>query len=137
MPEEVHVRTFPCYCKNCLEERYLACENREFAGDFELQVLRKKGERTPGTRFNEEARTSILNGREVEVEKIVGSWYVEGRYEYEIVEERTGATMWIDADKLKCYEMMEQYEINSNWKKKSARNWVQLHIVILNSGLFL
>ena len=63
MPEEVHVRTFPCYCKNCLEERYLACENREFAGDFELQVLRKKGERTPGTRFNEEARTSILNGR--------------------------------------------------------------------------
>ena len=122
MPGEVHVRTFPCCCKNCLEERYLACENQEFAGDFELQVLQKKEERTPGTRFNEEARTSILNGREVEVEKIVESWYVEGRYEYEIVEERTGATMWIDADKLKCYEMMEQYEIKSNWKKKSARN---------------
>ena len=39
---------------------------------------------------------------------------MEGRYEYEIVEERTRATMWIDVDKLKCYEMMEQYEINSN-----------------------
>jgi hypothetical protein len=44
---------------------------------------------------------------------IKGSRYFESKYQYEVKWAGYDETIWIDADKLACYNLIEEYEIKS------------------------
>jgi hypothetical protein len=44
---------------------------------------------------------------------IKGSWHFESKYQYEVMWAGYNETTWIDADKLACYNLIEEYKIKN------------------------
>jgi hypothetical protein len=109
----VEVRTYPCFCEDCIAENYGECTRQEYVGTFERQTMKPKDMRVPTTRYNSISREVLEGGDHFEVEAIKGSRHFESKYQYEVKWAGYDETTWIDADKLACYDLIEEYEIKS------------------------
>jgi hypothetical protein len=110
----VLVRSFPCFCQACMEEKYPHCAEKGYAGTFSAQIMRKKALRTPTARFHESDRVVVEANTQYIVKAIKGNRFFEGRYQYEIEWDGFTDTNWVDADKLSCIDLMEEYEIDNS-----------------------
>lgn len=68
------------------------------------------GMRVTNARYQKNSR-KVKQGRETFiVESIVGCRYYEGVYEYEVLWEGYEESSYIDADKLNCIDLIEEFE---------------------------
>jgi hypothetical protein len=67
----------------------------------------------PTTCYNLISREVLEGGDYFEVEAIKSSRYFESKYQYEVKWAGYNETIWIDTDKLVCYNLIEEYEIKS------------------------
>jgi hypothetical protein len=75
--------------------------------------MKPKDMRVSTTHYNLISREVLEGGDHFEVEAIKGSWHFESKYQYEVKWAGYDKTTWIDADKLACYNLIEEYEIKS------------------------
>jgi hypothetical protein len=57
----VEVRTYPCFCKDCIAENYGECIRQEYVGTFERQTMKPKDMRVSTIRYNLISR-EVLEG---------------------------------------------------------------------------
>lgn len=108
----MYSRTYPCFCDFCFQEDFAHCNRSEYVGEFKAQYLRKKGLRTPTSRFNEDGRVEE-DGEEFVVERVIGGRLYEDRYQYEVEWVGHPESTWIDADRLtSCARLVEEYELD-------------------------
>lgn len=109
---EVLARRYPCFCDGCMNEDYASCTHAGKAGfDFKSYIMRKKGTRVPKSRIG----GGVARAVEVEednVEEVIGSREYKGVYQYEVVMKGQEQAVWMDADKLLCTDLIEEFEIN-------------------------
>jgi hypothetical protein len=82
-------------------------------GTFERQTMKPKDICVPTTRYNLISREVLKGEDHFEVKAIKDSRHFESKYQYEVKWARYDETTWIDADKLACYNLIEEYEIKS------------------------
>jgi hypothetical protein len=109
---ELEMRSLPCYCEACEVEDYDECGNKEYVGEWIYRTINSKGFRQPKARYTEGAK---VRNRQTPVEKIAGKCIFEGRTEYLIKYIDSDELTWIPADSLDCFEMMEEYELESSF----------------------
>jgi hypothetical protein len=82
-------------------------------GTFERQTMKPKDMCVLTTRYNSISREVLEEGDHFEVEAIKDSRHFESKYQYEVKWAGYDETTWIDADKLACYNLIEEYEIKN------------------------
>jgi hypothetical protein len=75
--------------------------------------MKLKDMRVSTTRYNLISRKVLERRDHFEVEAIKGIRHFESKYQYEVKWTGYDETTWIDADKLACYNLIEEYEIKS------------------------
>ena len=54
----------------------------------------------------------MVQKKQAGVEAILGARWYNGIYQYEVRMEKKRKPMWKDADKLECYDLIDQFEVN-------------------------
>jgi hypothetical protein len=67
----------------------------------------------PTIRYNLISREVLEEKDHFEVETIKGSRHFESKYQYVVKWTGYDKTTWINADKLACYDLIEEYKIKS------------------------
>jgi hypothetical protein len=93
-----------------MKEDFAKCENADYVGVFQKKYLTKTGLRVPPSRYHDSSARPAAT--EYIPAAILGNRLYEGKDQYEVQWEGYEDTTWHDADKLTCYELIEQYELN-------------------------